>query len=218
VNAASFAAPAAPGAIFSIFGTNLAPASVAAETVPWPRSLAGVSVEVNGIPIPLNAVTPGQINAQLPYETAPGTASVVVITADGRSAPVTFEVAAAAPGIFTYGGTVRAIAANQDFSLNAPENPEARGRALVFYVTGLGVVKPAAATGGPASADPLSNAVATIAATVGGVSAEVRFAGLTPGFVGLGQVNVIVPDGAPTGDAVPVTIQGSKAATVSIRP
>jgi uncharacterized protein (TIGR03437 family) len=58
-------------------------------------------------------------------------------------------------------------------------------------------------------------------ATIGGVPATVLFAGLTPGFIGLGQVNLLVPDAVPSGDAVPVVLesagQSSKSVTVSIR-
>jgi uncharacterized protein (TIGR03437 family) len=218
VNAASFQAPIAPGALFSIFGTDFAGATAAADRTPWPRSLGGVSVEVNGTAVPLFVVSPGQINAQLPYDVAPGAAGAVVVTTNSRSVPIPFTVAAPAPGMFLYPGTTRAIAANQDFSLNAPGNPESRGRALVFYVTGLGLTSPPVPTGEAAPSDVLSQIPpATISATVGGVPAQVLFAGLTPTFVGLGQVNLIVPDGAPTGDAVPVILQGSPAATVSIR-
>ena len=207
VSAASFTAPIAPGALFSLFGSNFSGAT---------------GVEVNGAAAPLIAVTPGQINAQLPYEVAAGTAGAVVVTPAGRSAPVQFNVAAAAIGMFTYAGSDRAIAANQDNSLNAPATPEARGRAIVLYVTGLGAVSPAVGTGKLAPLDPLSSAAAAVHATVGGASATVLFGGLTPGFIGLGQVNVLIPDGAPTGDAVPVVLesggQSSKPATVSIRP
>ena len=92
-----------------------------------------------------------------------------------------------------------------------------RGHALVCYVTGLGAVMPEVPTGQPAPADHITYAVAPISATVGGAPAQVFFAGLTAGFVGLGQVNLFVPDNAPTGDAVPLVIQGSPPAMVSVR-
>jgi uncharacterized protein (TIGR03437 family) len=206
VNGASFTSAVAPGSLISIFGTSLSGAS---------------AVEVNGTAVPLIAVTPGQINAQLPYETAAGAATAVVVTPAGRSAAATFTVSPIACGVFAYAGSDRAIAANQDNSLNSPAIPESRGRAIVLYMTGLGAVSPAVGTGQTAPPDALSSAAATVHATVGGVPATVLFAGLTPGFIGLGQVNVLVPDGAPTGDAVPVILessgQTSKTVTVSIR-
>ena len=92
---------------------------------------------------------------------------------------------------------------------------------MVLYVTGLGAVSPAVATGQTAPFDTLSYAAANVRATVGGAAATVLFAGLTPGYIGLGQVNVLVPDGAPAGDAVPVVLESAgqiaKSTAVSIR-
>jgi uncharacterized protein (TIGR03437 family) len=65
--------------------------------------------------------------------------------------------------------------------------------------------------------DTLSFAVATPSVTIGGLPAAVDFAGLAPGFIGLGQMNIRVPAEAPTGDAVPLVIQGAKTVTVTIR-
>jgi len=192
--------------LISLFGSNFNGAS---------------AVEVNGASIPLIVVTPAQINAQLPYETPAGPASAVVVTSAGRSAAGAFTVAAAAVGVFASAGSARAIAANQDGSLNSPANPESRGRAIVLYVTGLGAVSPSVATGQAAPLDTLSNANAAVHATVGAAAATLLFAGLTPGFIGLGQVNLLVPDTAAAGDAVPVVLEAgglsSTPVTVSIR-
>jgi uncharacterized protein (TIGR03437 family) len=200
VDGASFSAPPAPGGIFSLFGANFSAGTEAFTTVPLPTSLAGVSLEVNGTAVPLYLVSPGQINAQLPFEVAPGTASAVIVTPGGRTAPVNFQVAAAAPAIFL------AVSA---------------GNAVTAYVTGLGAVSPPVPTGSAAPLDVLSYAQATVTATLGGIPAAVQFAGLAPGFVGLGQVNVVVPGDAPKGDAVPLVLeingQKSKPAPVAIR-
>jgi uncharacterized protein (TIGR03437 family) len=207
VSAATSVAPVAPGSLISIFGSNLGG--------------DGVNVEVNGVPIPLVFVSAGQINAQLPYETGTGTATAVVITGAGRSAAAAFPVAASAVGAFGYPASSRAIAVNQDGSLNAPESPAARNTVLVFYVTGIGAVAPAVPTGQPAPLDKISFASAQVTATIGGAAATVQFAGLTPSFIGLGQLNVLVPAESATGDAVPVIFeaagQKSKLATVSVR-
>jgi adhesin/invasin len=60
-----------------------------------------------------------------------------------------------------------------------------------------------------------------VTATIGGVPAQVPFAGLAPGFIGLGQVNILVPQDAPKGDAVPLVLeingQKSKPSPVAIR-
>jgi uncharacterized protein (TIGR03437 family) len=146
---------------------------------------------------------------------------VVVATGGARSAPTAFAVSSAAPGIFVYAGSTRAIAANQDGTLNSPDNPESRGRVIVCYVTGLGAVDPPVPTGLSAPLDLLSRTTALVSATIGGAPALVDFAGLAPGFVGLGQINITVPDEAASGAAIPLIIeiagQKSQPATISIR-
>jgi len=220
VNGASFTTPVAPGSIVSIFGSSLAGTTALAADVPLPATLGGVSVEVNGTAIPLFFVTPGQINAQLPYDLEGDTASLSIVTAGGRSKAAAFPVVRSAPGIFT-DGTGRAVAQNQDFTLNSPANAEARGRVVVLYVTGLGAVEPPAAAGQSASLNFLSPATGTVSATVGGVNAQVIFAGLAPGLVGAGQVNILLPPESGAGADVPVVIavdgQKSRPAAISVR-
>jgi uncharacterized protein (TIGR03437 family) len=201
VDGASFSAPPAPGGIFSVFGAKFAAATEPFATVPLPTTLAGVSLEINGAPVPLYLVSPDQINAQLPFDTPPGPATAVIVTPAGRATAASFTVLPAAPAIF----------------LAVP----AGDAVITAYVTGLGAVSPAVPTGSPAPLDVLSYAQAAVTATLGGVPAPVQFAGLAPGFVGLGQVNVIIPTEAPKGDAVPLVLeingQKSKPAPVAIR-
>jgi uncharacterized protein (TIGR03437 family) len=224
VNGASFAPapiPVAPGSIISVFGVNLAPATAAATAVPLPLELAGASVRINGLASPLFFVSPGQINAQVPFETPPGAATAVVRTASGESAPETFNVASSAVGIFQSPHTNRAVALNQNGSVNSPDNPEARGNILVVFLTGQGAVNPPLATGQAAPASPLSVASLRASASIGRVNAEVKFLGLTPGFVGLAQANIEIPASAPTGLEVVMFVsvdgQAGNTATVAIR-
>jgi uncharacterized protein (TIGR03437 family) len=224
VNGASFAPapiPVAPGSIVSIFGVNLAPASAAASAVPLPAELGGVSVRINGISAPLFFVSPVQINAQVPFETQPGAAAAVVRSPSGESASESFNVAPSAVGIFQFPNTNRAVALNQNGSVNSPENPEARGNILVVFLTGQGSVNPPVPTGQAAPASPLSVASLRASASIGRVNAEVKFLGLTPGFVGLAQANIEIPASAPTGSEVVMFVsidgQAGNTATVSIR-
>lgn len=195
VNAANFRAPVAPGSLISIFGSNLAATTVAATSVPYPTNLGGVSVMVNGsLAAPLFVVTPGQVNAQLPYETPVGTATLSV----NGSTPVSFTVAPSAPGIFVYGAN-RAVALNQDYSVNSPQQPAPAGGVITVFGTGQGAVHPSVATAAAAPGDPLSLPVLAVTATIGGQPAEVLFAGLAPGFMGTLQLNFRIPNLA-TGD------------------
>ena len=104
-------------------------------------------------------------------------------------------------------GPNRAIAQNQDFSLNTPANPAARGEAVIVYLTGSGAVDPEVATGAGAPVEePLARVTLEAEATIGGQPAEILFLGLSPGFVGLTQANLLVPEEAPIGPGVPVVI------------
>ena len=163
-----------------------------AGSVPLPLTLGGASLTVGGRPAPLLYVGSGQINFQVPYEAATGT-STVAVTAGGVSSPgAPVTLAAAAPGIFVYGNNW-ACAQNQDYSLNGPSSPAKVGSYVTLYGTGAGAVKPAVATGDAAPASPISNTVGSVTASINGVPAIVIFAGMTPGNVGLLQVDIQVP-------------------------
>ena len=118
--------------------------------------------------------------------------------ASSSSAPQSFTVAAVAPYIFTWGANHGAIL-NVDYILNTPDNPAVAGSAIQVYLTGQGAVNPPVPTRQAAPSTPLSYTVADTTATIDGASANVSFSGLAPGFVGLGQVNVGIPDGLSPG-------------------
>jgi uncharacterized protein (TIGR03437 family) len=219
VNAASFVAKVAPGSLFSIFGTDLALADQNAASVPLPTSLAGASVTVGGKPAPLVFVSAGQINAQVPYEAVQGERVPVVVTVNGRSSPVAnVAVMAAAPGIFQF-GEKRAVVQNADYTVNTPENGAAPDTFVIVYMTGAGEVDNAVATGSIAGSAPLSRHKGNVTATINGTMAEIAFAGLTPQFIGLTQVNLKVPS-LPAGSyplVVSVNGQASTAAMITIK-
>ena len=113
----------------------------------------------------------------------------------------------------------RAATVNQDGSVNSADQPAAAASAVAVYATGLGAVNPPVAIGAQAPTASLSKVTATVTATIGGQPATVLFAGLAPGYAGLYQVNLVVPQIAP-GD-YPVQISAgdatSNTATISIR-
>ena len=192
VHAASFAHTVAPGSIASAFGINFASENTQAGTLPLPIILDNVAVTVNKIPAPLIFVGPLQANFQVPFETAPGTATVFV-TANGiPGPPATVTVSALAPGIFTTGSN-QAVVLNLNNTLADSGHPAKVGSVVVMYVTGLGALDHPVPTGSPASGNPVSNAKVVPTVTIGGANATVQFAGMTPGFVGLGQINLVVP-------------------------
>lgn len=221
-SAAALAAggPISPGSLISIFGTSLAASTAAADSVPLSTSLSDASVTINGVAAPLSYASPGQINAQVPWEVQPGSAAVVVSRPNGVSPTVTIQVTPSSPGIFSFhsfDGRSFAIAQNaDDFMLAWPANampglttvPVKHGQVLIIYATGLGPVNPTPATGDMAGAQ-LSNAVTMPTVMVGGVTAQVQFAGMSPSFVGVNQLNIVVPADAPTGSNVPLQIATS---------
>jgi uncharacterized protein (TIGR03437 family) len=210
-----------PGALASVFGGNFTGTGldVIAPSVPLPGSLGGVSVLVNGVAAPVLYENSGQVNFQMPWETQAGPATVVVSTNGLASAAVNITVQAAAPGIFVQG--THAAALNSDYSLNSSSSPTKAGGTILAYLTGAGAVSNQPPDGVGAGFDPLSSVTSTVSATIGGQSAVVSFAGLAPGFVGLWQVNVVVPSGVTQGDLpliVSVDGQNSNSANVSVTP
>ena len=207
VNAASYTAQISPGSLATLFGTHLA-ASLTVASAPLPQSLAGISITVNGRPAPILAVTSTQVNFQVPWEITPGNAQVVVSVNGSAANTLTIPVLTAAPGIFS-DASGRAIAQNLDYSLNTASNPVKAGGTIIAYLTGSGPVNVAASDGIAASATPVAKAMSQTSATIGSLPAQVSFVGLAPGFVGLTQMNIVVPSGLASGDyPLSVTIGG----------
>jgi uncharacterized protein (TIGR03437 family) len=196
VNGASFA-PAgdsiAPGEFITLFGSNLAP-NTQTSTPPYPPSLGGVSVLINGRQAPIYLISAGQINALVPYATSGSTASITINNNGTASNTVNVPVAATAPGVFSLdrNGIGPGAILHADFSLVNTGHPAKTGETVLVFLTGLGTVNPPVADGTAGGSTPPSKAAA-VNVLIGGVTATVSFAGLAPGFPGLYQINVIVP-------------------------
>jgi uncharacterized protein (TIGR03437 family) len=218
-NGASFESkPVAPGALSTLFGSNLAATPASAGTLPLPTVLGGVTVWLNGVAVPLTFVSPLQINFQVPWELAGQTQASLAVTANGVTGTVrTIPLAAFGPGLFAAGGGQGAVV-NAEGRLVDRNAPARAGDGLQVFATGLGPVTHPPASGEPAPSQALSTTLTTPSVTVGGIPAPVLFSGLAPGFVGLYQVNVQVPEGVPTGDAIPVVLAtgGATSNTVTI--
>ena len=209
---------AAPGSIVSIYGSGLANGTQSAAGLPLPSTLAGASIDIAGLAAPLYFASPAQINAQVPFEAAPGAARLTV-SVDGQMVATTnLSIQPTAPGIFV-DPQGRAAAFNEDGSLNAPDNPAAAGTPLTLYTTGLGAVDQSVPSGAAAPLDPLAHATAGIEVKVGGVPADVLFAGLAPTFAGLYQLNIQLPMTGPGEVPLQITAGGaaSNVVTISLR-
>jgi uncharacterized protein (TIGR03437 family) len=154
-------------------------------------------------------VSPGQINGAVPYGVAgkPGT-RIAVEQAGKETVALTLPVADAAPGIFTAdsSGSGQAAAWNQNGAWNSAANPADRGSVVVLYATGAGLTDPPSIDGRLAD-PPLPQPLLLVSVRIGGRDASVLYAGASAGLLaGILQVNAVVPEDAPTGDAVPVTL------------
>lgn len=219
-NGASFTSRIAPGSFATIKGTNFTTGPLSSSVVPVPTILGGVTVSINGVLCPIYYVNPTQINFLVPWNTQSGPVPLIV-TANGQTVgPVNITISGEAPGIFQYGAN-RAVAQNfnDNYSLNSPSAPASVGSTLIVYVNGIGMVSNQPADGAASPSSPLSQGLYINSATIGGVGAAITFIGLTPGFVGLAQANITVPN-LPSGDyPLILNISGleSTAALVSVK-
>jgi uncharacterized protein (TIGR03437 family) len=212
-NAASGQTLYAPGMLMAIYGTGLGTAVQQAQAIPLPQYLMGFEASINGYPCPLWYVSPNQVNVQIPYETTPGPATLTVSN-PFQEVNYVFTVSANAPGIFMF----------SDGSVN-PSRTATRGQETFLYITGDGQVNPSLADGNtPASGTALNKLpkpVAAVTVTVGGVAVpSLDFIGITPGLVGVTQVNFTIPSNVPTGPqpvVVTVGTQPSNTATMTIQ-
>ncbi len=198
VNAASFTPALAPGGLMAIFGSGLA------------RSGQPTAVEMGGLPATVVSASPFQVNAEIPPGLPPGECPLRLMSPYGVASD-TVVLSATAPAIFQI-DTRRGAVVNQDGSLNSLVSPARRGQALVVYGTGFGAVER------QGSLTVVSNRVT---AMIQGQELPVAFAGLTPGFVGLYQVNITLPTGMAPGSDLALYLQqgqtGSNSVVVAIQ-
>jgi uncharacterized protein (TIGR03437 family) len=222
VNAASYAAPVAPGSIASVFGDFFVP-TLSATQSPLPASLSGLSLQFDADPpAPLFFASSGQVNLQVPWELAFQSRVNVAASLNGQTGLAqTVNLAPYAPAIFTMNaqGSGQGAILDASYGLVDSSNPAMPGSTFIqIFCTGLGPVSSQPQTGSPAPLSPLAYTSIIPTVTIGGVLAEVSFSGLAPGYVGLYQVNAQVPAGLAPGSAVPVVISlaGATSNTVTI--
>lgn len=216
VNAADHSPGVAPGGLVTIAGYNLAPTTALSGGAPLPTILAETCLTLNGYILPMILVSPSQINAQIPFQVS-GSASLTLHTPGGVSDSFLFTVQQTAPAVFHSSYSGQDVAAVVRYSNNSPvtvSNPVHLDDRLVIYLTGMGLTSPGVDSGAAAPVDPLAFTIAPPSVTLGGVDLPVAYSGLTPGQVGVYQVNVIVPfRNLPTGWEVPLVINAGGAST-----
>lgn len=177
LNAASFAPGLAPGGLATIFGARLGGAAA--------------RVTIGGKAASVFFGNDNQLNFIVPQDLAPGTAEVVIRSGNAASDPIQVSVLRLQPGIFFdvesgYGAVLKA--GSGQLTQNAPVLP---GDYIEVYATGLGAVR--------TSPLGLSETVAKMEVTIGGIAADVSYSGLSASYPGLYQLNVRVPAGLTAG-------------------
>ena len=212
-NAASYLGDVvSPGEIVVVSGTGLGPASLVSwhldETGKVATSLAGVTVTFNGTASPLIYASAKQTAAIVPYEVAGLATAEVTVSYGADSQPFRVKIVPTMPGVFSAdaSGVGNVLAANRDGSLNGAANPAQPGSPVTFYLTGEGQTNPAGPDG---SIDAgLSNINAPVTVTIGGVPAQVSYAGSASDEVlGLAEISVVVPEGMKYGGNLPLFVQ-----------
>ena len=194
----------APGNVIQVYGTGFA-AQTGIPSLPLPTGVSGTSLIIGGMPAPLFYVSSGQIDAQIPYELPGGKQYQVIVSANGAlSAPVAVQVNAVAPGVLPYPNTTELVALRLDGSLVSDSSPAKPGDQLFFFVAGMGVTDNSAVgdgTGSPglSAGDMLAHPQSAPTLTIDGAPVPVSFAGLTPGLVGLYQINFQLPANTKNG-------------------
>jgi uncharacterized protein (TIGR03437 family) len=222
VNAADGTLPVAPGGLISVYGQQMSPVNLATSEIPLPTALGESCLTVNGVPVPILFVSSQQINGQLPFN-VDGNAQMTLRTPGGISDNFNFSILPAAPAIFRTGIAgpdtgIATITRADNGQLITPTNPVHPGDSIVIWSTGLGHTSPAIDAGIASPADPLAGAVIFPTVTLGGVGLNILYAGLTPGSVGLNQINATVPKSVPLGLSIPLVIlQGGSSTTLNVR-
>jgi uncharacterized protein (TIGR03437 family) len=208
VNAGSYLGTVAPGALAVLYGTNLADntyQNVIDSNGDFVTTLAGVTVTVNGVAAPLVYLSPTQINFQMPWETAPGTAVSVQVTRNTAvSAIENITIAASASPAMFLADFTNGIAWMTAPGCAATQCTAQTGGVYQLWANGLGPKNapeqdgvPVVFTGG--SLDPLQVAggPTNCQLTIGGEPATVLYCGAAPGEI-IDQLNFMYPGGVPT--------------------
>jgi uncharacterized protein (TIGR03437 family) len=187
--------PIAPGSIASAYGEFGNVETTSATTLsPMPREIAGIRVRLGGQDAPLYFVSKGQINFVVPA-VGPGRQTVEVVSREAVIARGSVFVWDVGPGLAVSDpapNRLQGIIQNQDFATNNQESRARRGQYIIIYATGCGATNPAAPVDAPP--EQVSPTAANVEVLIGNAKANVLFAGASPQFPGICQINAVVPE------------------------
>ena len=198
----------APNEFISICGQGLGP-DAGGYSGPMTTLASGTRIYIGGTAAPITYSSASQVNALVPFGVAGTGATTIQAEYNGvKGNTVTVPVTESSPGIFTQGfGPGQAWVLNQDQTFNSASNPAPRGTYVAFWATGQGLVDIPQQDGNATTGPPFPKPLLPVNVSLGGVKmpdSNVVFTGLV--YSGEIQVNVLIPDSAPTGAAVPFSL------------
>ncbi len=215
----------APNTIATLYGANLAYATHAVTGADLlngtlPTTLEGVTVYVNNQLAHLYYVSPGQINFLIPYVITTATATVFVINNGAAGPTVTIPLAGASPAFFQWNGNL-AVAVHASGVLISPSAPATGGEIIILFAAGLGRSNPDTTDGEIAvRATPILS-LSQFHVILSGTAlpaANILYAGLAPGFSGLYQINLRLPDAVPVNPVIQLAIGGQVSPAAVVLP
>lgn len=212
VNNGTFASgePLAQGDIAAVFGNQLDyDAPQGATTLPLGTTLDNVQVLVNGTAAPVYYVSGTQINFEIPIDAATGDGTVQVVRNGMAGNLIYVDINAQVPRFIVYNGGYGIMTTPENALTGIPSNPVKVGDTVVIYAIGLGPTSPPVTSGTASPTSPLATVAGTTQVCFGvetpffqAPCATPSFVGLTPGFVGLYQINVTIPSGISSGNNI----------------
>jgi uncharacterized protein (TIGR03437 family) len=186
--------PLSPGTIVEVYGTGLASGTVSTGAPPLPKTFNGTYVLVGGLSAPLFFLSSGQLDVQIPIELPANQQPLIIVSANGApTLPDQLDVVPLQPVVDAFATGQLVAQHSADYTLVSSSSPAKPGEALVIYLLGMGPTNPSVASGAPAPSSPAAMVTAQPVITVNGINAQVLFAGFSPGFAGLYQVDFVVP-------------------------
>lgn len=207
----------APNTFVTIYGQGLAwverglsAEDVAGGRLPTVLPGTGVRVWIGGYPAHVYYVSPGQINALIPADLRAGRTEIRVQLDSTYGPAVPITLTKAAPALFQLDSKT-AIAARLDGTVATAASPAKPGEVVVLYATGLGATAPALEFAEiPRKAAPLQDLSAFRIVLDGREldPARIFYAGVAPGFGGLYQINIQLPDDVGTDPEIRIVASG----------
>jgi len=207
----------APNTFLTIYGQNLAfvtkaisPDDISAGTLPTALQGTGVRVLLNQTPADMYFVSPSQVNILIPTSLQAGTVIIQLVNDGAAGPPVSIPMGNAAPALFQMDANT-VIATHGNGPLVTMDSPAAPGEVVVLYATGLGITSPPAIPNQlPAGIAPLAD-MSDFQVLLNGVAVDgklILYAGVTPGFAGLFQINLLLPADTPANPEIRVSSSG----------